>query len=183
MVFASEKAGKTAAVDAEIAGDFLGAEASHGKHHVGVVQCPMDEDRFARLIGSEIGQLPAVVRVMDQMRDSLAELGGDQPAGIAASHVEIGRSLQHGDAIGIQARIHQGADDGRRDLRHLGHAVIEGQHDPVGRRDALGQFRIVDRFRQRGPHGGVKIDERLVVRRANLDGRDSAGELAIARKN
>ena len=167
------------AVDAEIAGDFVSAQAADGKHHVGLVQRPMDENRFARLAGSQIGQLPPIGRIVGQMGDPLAQWRGDQPAGIAAPHIELGRILQHGDAIGIQARFDQGVDDRRRDTRQLGHAAIEGQHDPIGRRDAEGQIRVVDRFCQRADRGGVEIGQRLAVRRAHLGGRVPAGEFPL----
>jgi len=93
------------AVNVEVAGRMLAAEATHGQHDVGLVQGAVDQNRLAGLVGRQIGELPAVVRIVDRQRNPLAQRGRHQPSRIAAVGIAAGLAFEHRDSVGIDARI------------------------------------------------------------------------------
>ena len=163
-------------MNVEVAGRLLAAQAADRQHDVGLVQGAVDQDRLARLVGGQIGQLRAVVGIVDRQRDPLAQRGRQQPPRIAAAGVAVGLAFEHRDSVGIDAGFDQRIDHGGRDFGHLGQAAVEGHHHPITGRRALCEGGIVDRLAERGGRGRAKIGQRLTSRHAQLQ-RRAVGEL------
>lgn len=151
------------AVDAEIAGGVSVAEAADGDDDVGFVEGSADEDGLAGVVGGQIGEAFAVVGVVDDSGDALAEGDGEEATGIANAGIAVGLGLEDGDAVGIDAGGDEDADGGGGNLNGLWQSAVEGDDDAVAGSHALGQGGIVEGiFECLGSRGG-EIGQRLTT--------------------
>ena len=80
----SENAGETTPWMPKYPAARFGSQTTDGQDQIGVVQCAMDQNRLARLVGRQIGEPRAIGRIVGRQRDPLADRLGEQSAGIAA---------------------------------------------------------------------------------------------------